>query len=1735
MKSLIRLLVIGLALAAAQIGNAATITWSGNASSNWFVAASWSPQTVPTAGDIVTIPNRAVTIPVGAAYAALNIGAGSSVYGTIDLTAAQTMGWTAGDIYASVLVESGSSVNISGTGTKSILGAWTNAGSISWAGTGTMNLYYLPSSSYFGSITNQSSGVITMQSDAPLGRVYGGETFGNAGILRKASGNSTSTVGVTFYNTGTVDVQTGTVSFTQGGSLGGQYTASANAVMNLGGGTFTQNGVATFSGAGVNRFNAGTLILSTQEMVGLALTGGTVNVTSGFQGGTITSLTVAGSNLALTNTVTGTLSWTDGAISGGLTIAPGGALNLTTTATKALYAALTNAGTITWVGNSTLNVYYLPGSGYFGSVTNLATGLFDIQGDAAMNRQYGGEFFNNAGTVRKSNSFNTTTIGTAFNNTGTVNVQTGTLSFTQGGSLGGQFMASASAIMNLGGGTFTQNGVATFSGAGINRFNGGTLVLSTQELVGLALTGGTVNVDTTFQGGTITSLTLAGSTLAVTNTVTGTLSWTDGAIIGGLTVAQGGALNLTTTATKALYGMLTNAGTITWQNNATINVYYLPGSGYFGSIINQATGLFDIQGDAAMNRQYGGEFFNNAGTVRKSNSFNTTTIGTAFNNTGTVNVQTGTISFTQGGSLGGQYSASASAVMNLGGGTFTQNGVPTFSGAGINRFNGGTLVLSTQEMPGLVLFGGTVTIAPSFQGGNITSLTVAGSTLAVTNIVTGTLNWTDGAIIGGLTIAQGGTLNITTTATKALYGALTNAGTITWQNNGVINVYYLPGSGYFGSLINQVTGLFDIQGDAGMNRQYGGEFVNNAGTFRKSGGLNTSTIGTTFNNTGTVAVQTGTLSFTQGGSLAGQYQTSAGAIMNLGAGTFTQNGVATFTGAGVNRFNGGTLVLSTQELVGLALTGGTVNVTGSFQGGSITSLTIAGATLAVTNTVTGTLSWTDGAIIGGLTVAQGGFLNITTTATKGLYGALTNAGTINWQNNGVINIYYLPGSGYFGSIINQATGLIDIQGDAGMNRQYGSEFINNAGTFRKSGGVNTTSVGTTFNNTGTVNVQTGTLSFTQGGSLFGQYLASAGAIMNLGAGTFTQNGLATFSGAGINRFNGGTLVLSTQEMPGLALTGGTVNIAGSFQGGSITSLTLAGSTLAVTNTVTGTLNWTDGAIIGGLTVAQGGLLNITTTATKGIYGALTNAGTITWQNNGVINIYYLPGSGYFGSITNKSTGLFDIQGDAGLNRQYGGEYFNNAGTVRKSGGLNTTTIGTTFNNSGTVNVQTGTLSFTQGGSLAGQFITSAGAIMNLGSGTFTQNGVATFTGAGTSQFNGGTLVLSTQELVGLVLSGGTVNVTGSFQGGSITNLTVSGSYLTVTNTVTGVLNWTDGAIGGGLTIAIGGTLNISGSATKGLYGVLTNSGTVNWTGTGSLNVYYASGSGYFGSIYNQLGGLFDIKNSSTIGRVYGPEFFSNAGTVRRSSGTSTSTMSIQMTNSATVEIQTGTLNFAIKPEHTGTFLLNGGTLSFSQTFTLTNGVIRGTGTFSGTLTNSSQVNPDGILTITGNYVQTGAGSLSIGIGGLTAGTQYDRLVVNGQATLGGTLNLGLLNAFVPAVNDAFQVLTVGSGNTTFPMVTGRSIGAGLYLVPSYTATTLTFTALDLNGRVTLLSNGPGGFQFRISGGGDTYKVEACTSLKLKDWTTLGTYSIPGGSMDLVDAQSGNFPTRFYRASYVIPP
>jgi hypothetical protein len=245
-----------------------------------------------------------------------------------------------------------------------------------------------------------------------------------------------------------LEVRSGTLSlpYPSGGTNRGTFNAGAGATILVSDYTFGDG--SQLSGLGTHRWALGTVTLN----------------------GAIAAEHVewAGAMLMGTNRISGVVHWLSGVIhsSAAVTIATNGTLNLEGNVDKHLNGVLTNAGTVTWTGEGRLK---LDG----GRIYNLSGALFNVQNDQAFLDNGGNPAFNNEGTFRKSAGSGTTTFdrGT-FNNTGTLDVQKGTVYLSGGYTLtGGTLSFGISSPTDFG--RINLFGSATLAGAISANFNQG--------------------------------------------------------------------------------------------------------------------------------------------------------------------------------------------------------------------------------------------------------------------------------------------------------------------------------------------------------------------------------------------------------------------------------------------------------------------------------------------------------------------------------------------------------------------------------------------------------------------------------------------------------------------------------------------------------------------------------------------------------------------------------------------------------------------------------------------------------------------------------------------------------------------------------------------------------------------------------------------------------------------------------------------------------------------------------------------------------------------------------------------------------------------------------------------------------------------------------------------------------------------------------------------------------------
>ena len=212
----------------------------------------------------------------------------------------------------------------------------------------------------------------------------------------------------------------------------------------------------------------------------------------------------------------------------------------------------------------------------------------------------------------------------------------------------------------------------------------------------------------------------------------------------------------------------------------------------------------------------------------------------------------------------------------------------------------------------------------------------------------------------------------------------------------------------------------------------------------------------------------------------------------------------------------------------------------------------------------------------------------------------------------------------------------------------------------------------------------------------------------------------------------------------------------------------------------------------------------------------------------------------------------------------------------------------------------------------------------------------------------------------------------------------------------------------------GGTLIVGGAHT-----VVGRSGVGHFLQDGGevslRRLFVAEFGGSGGSTYTLNDGTLTLSQRMEVGRHAAATFTQTGGTVNATGALTTDDpFNILVgagSNAGVYNLQGGVLNVGLLQKGAnGQFNFTGGRLNAETVdFDLTN-----TG---GTL---APGNSPGVTTINGNYVQLAGGTFEVDIEGLDPGTGYDRLIVNGEVTLDGTLDV--LLGFAPPLGEEFIII-----------------------------------------------------------------------------------------------------------------
>ncbi len=862
--------------------------------------------------------NGAASAVTGAAVFSSGAIGGTGIVNFNNLT------WTWGNLQnnGGLTIPSGGSLAISANSQGFYVSGGTAV--LNNAGSTTMNGTWLYAMSV-GEVNNQSGGVFDIQSNAGFTSTGLPGFINNAGLFKKSAGTGTSSVdshwtfnnsgtvevdsgtlsfGGAFNNTGTASVQSGTLNLAGGGTSTGAFNVAAGDTLNFSGGTHLLFGAA-FSNSGTINFNGATLNFNGAAS---SVTGAAV-FSSGAIGGTgvvnFNNLTWTGNGLAMND-------------SGTTVIAPSGTLTINGSGYNLLGRTLDNYGTACVTGAASLHTY---GAGWGGSgaavINNMAGATFDLQGTGGLsNYAFNGPtgVFNNNGILLRSTDSGTSTINSwwTLNNSGTIQVQNGTLQITgsftnygsvevqagtlqlsgNGSSSGSSYNVSPGAVLDFAGGTHSLAGV-TFASSGTTRFSAGNVIVASP---------------TTVPGVVI----LSRGAISGSGTVTfNNLTWTDigGAMndSGTTVIAPSGTLTINGSGYHLLGRTLDNYGTACVTGAASLHTY---GAGWGGSgaavINNMAGATFDLQGTGGLsNYAFNGPtgIFNNNGILLRSTDSGMATINSwwTVNNTGTIQVQSGTLEFD-------------GAISQLSGGTLT-GGTWVVGGSSALAITTGSNVTTNQGSVSLDGPGSTFT--------KINTLANNQGTIAIT----GGRNFTT---VGGL--ANSGTIDVGNGSTLTVNGNLNQtAGNLSLDNGGTLTAGTVaiaggtltaggPNATIVSSVLYSSPASSTFQGEINGN---GNRLVlNNPAAILILSGSN--------NYTGTTLVNAGTLQLGAGAAIpaGGNVTVTSGATFDIqGFSNLQDWPIGTLT------LLGGTFQVPTGSgdyyLNGLAMSGGTVNFTGS--------------------------------------------------------------------------------------------------------------------------------------------------------------------------------------------------------------------------------------------------------------------------------------------------------------------------------------------------------------------------------------------------------------------------------------------------------------------------------------------------------------------------------------------------------------------------------------------------------------------------------------------------------------------------------------------------------------------------------------------------------------------------------------------------------------------------------------
>ncbi|MDB5324444.1 MAG: hypothetical protein JWM57_13, partial [Phycisphaerales bacterium] len=1155
-----------------------------------------------------------------------------------------------------------------------------------------------------GTIASLGSATGGFKSGSKLGLDLASGTFAYTAVLADTNGGA-SAVGLAKSGAGALTL-----------SAANTFTG----VLAINGGILTTGTAGTLANGGV----ASSIGKSSSAAANLVLNGGTLQFSS--------NVALASTDRLLTLTESGGALDASGSGNNTITFAGNG-----TGSTNAIAFTGSGARILTLTGSNTSTNVFVPiiGDGLGGatSLTKSAAGAWELDGQ----NTYTGGTTVAAGTLTLGHATNTLA------DSGAVTVSGGTLALgvnsdtvgavsLTGGTISGSGTLTGS-LFDMQNGTV--NAVLGGDGAALNKSTGSTVVLNGQNTYagGTTVSAGTLtlghatntladNGAVTVSGGTLALgvnsdtvgvVSLTGGTISGTGTLTGTSYDLQN---GSVTAVLGGA---GVALTKSMSGTVTLSGANTYTGNTIISGGTLQlgtagtstntplGTTAAGTTVS-STGSLDLAG-----------FTLGAAEALTLNGAGISSAAGALANSSNATPATysGLVTLGSSAAIGG-----TSSIVLSNGGTITGSGfVLTLLGAG----NASSIASVIGTDTGSVTKSGTGTWTLSAQNTYTGGTTVSAGTLALGH-ATNTLADTGAVTVSGGTLALG--VNSDTVGAVVLMGGtISGSGTLTGSSFDVQNGTVNAALGGVGVALSQSTNGGSVVLN-GQNTYTGGTTVS-AGTLTLGhatntladngavtvSGTGTLALGVNSDTVGVVALTGGTISGT--GTLTGtSYDMQSGSVTAVvgGAGavlTKSTSGTVTLAGAstysGNTNLNEGTLRLGSNSI-------------GSI--GAITSGPIG----------KGTLTLSGGTTLSSSSATARSILNPITFAGDVVIGDATLNGTVTFFDTGT-----LTGARQLTIASNvQYTGVISDGGN-----QYGLTKLG-AGTLTFNGDNPNTYTGTTVVSAGSLvlnksianagNIIAGNLSIGSAGTVSlsnrADQIADTATVTVAGifalnsnnetvaalvvnGGTVTTTGANLTTGSGGLAFTGGIANIGTASASKSILLGGNVVVNSSNAGASITSVGTTTLSKLDLNGLTRTFTVASGT---GAAIAKELTVGAVITGTgvgiiKEGTGAIILSGANTYTGNTAINGGTVVASAArtpsSGTITSSSTGTGKVS-------------INSSGVLAGTGGIGAVDV----NSGGAITAGSGATRTTVNSSAAGDTV----GMLATGNETWNAGGTGVF-------------------------------------------------------------------------------------------------------------------------------------------------------------------------------------------------------------------------------------------------------------------------------------------------------------------------------------------------------------------------------------------------------------------------